>query len=240
MADGPDSSSYMLANSASHLLRRLLQLAEDRFLHLAKANELNLRQFAVMAAIAYAPGLSQTDLVRATGIDRSTLADMMIRMQERGLIVRTTSKSDARANSVRLTAEGAAALATSNGHGKAADAAIMDYLSESKQLALSNTLKRILKRADEAAEVQEKKARKNAKRQAEIEARRAGKKAHGKKRGDKERGEKERGKKARGQGKTRAEKTEKSPDGKRPDGKRPDGKRPDGKRKAKPLADVSQ
>jgi DNA-binding MarR family transcriptional regulator len=173
MADGSDSSSFVLADSASHLLRRLLQLADDRFAHLAKVNGLNLRQFAVLAAIAQSPGLSQTGLVRATGIDRSTLADMMMRMEKRGLVIRTTSKDDGRANSVRLTAEGATALAASNSHAKAADAAILDYLSEPKQRALFATLKRINKRADEAAERDEKKARKDAKRR--IEARASGK-----------------------------------------------------------------
>ena len=58
------------------------------------------------AAIAENPGLSQSDLVRATGIDRSTLADMMNRMQKRGWVLRTASVSDARALSVRLAAAG--------------------------------------------------------------------------------------------------------------------------------------
>ena len=55
-------------------------------------------------------GLSQTDLVRLTGIDRSTLADMISRMIKNRLLGRRRTKDDARANSVHLTTKGRAAL----------------------------------------------------------------------------------------------------------------------------------
>jgi MarR family transcriptional regulator, temperature-dependent positive regulator of motility len=188
MGDGPDSSGFMLADSASHVLRRLLHLAEDRFAHLSKVNGLNLRQFAVLAATAQSPGLSQSALVRATGIDRSTLADMMTRLERRGLITRTPSPADARANSVNLTLAGINAVTGSNSHAKAADAAILDLLSEPKQRAFVSTIKRIVKRADEVAEREEHNARRAAKRQARLEAKAAGKASKGKRKGRKDHG----------------------------------------------------
>ena len=51
-------------------------------------------------------GLSQTHLVDRTGIDRSTLADIVRRMLKKGLLQRRRTKEDARAYAVKLTDEG--------------------------------------------------------------------------------------------------------------------------------------
>ncbi|MES1157296.1 MAG: MarR family winged helix-turn-helix transcriptional regulator [Alphaproteobacteria bacterium] len=179
MADFAESG-FSLVASASHLLQRTLQLAEDRFAVLARASGLTLRQFAVLAAAHAEPGLSQSDLVRATGIDRSTMADMLARMERRSLLTRIQSAEDARANSVRLTPAGVAALTGSVTHGKAADAAILDHISEAKQKALLSTLTRILRKADEELERQIKADKRAARRQARVEAK-ARDKAEGRK-----------------------------------------------------------
>ena len=94
-------AAFALSQSPSHLLHRAQQLAQDRFAAAAGAHGVTLRQFAVLAAIAEKPGRSQTDLVVATGVDRSTLADMITRMEKRSWIMRVTAADDARANAVR-------------------------------------------------------------------------------------------------------------------------------------------
>jgi DNA-binding MarR family transcriptional regulator len=87
-----------------------------------------------MAAIKAHPGGSQTDLVGLTGIDRSTLADVVRRMQKKGLLQRRRTKEDARAYAVRLTDRGAALLPEAVKAMKAADAAmraqILDWLRQ--------------------------------------------------------------------------------------------------------------
>lgn len=165
MTDGPESESYRLANSASHLLHRAEQLAAERFSQLV-GESITLRQFAVLAAIAETPGLSQSDLVRATGIDRSTLADMMPRMEKRGWVSRTTSTLDARAVSVTLAPAGAQILTGATHHARAADAAILDLLPRTKRKSFLNTLTKLAKLSDEAAAKAERTARREAKRQA--------------------------------------------------------------------------
>lgn len=74
------------------------------------SGDLTPRQFAVLAAVSRNEGLSQTHLVHTTGIDRSTLADIVRRMLKKGLLQRRRTKDDARAYSVKLTEEGWAAL----------------------------------------------------------------------------------------------------------------------------------
>jgi DNA-binding MarR family transcriptional regulator len=163
MSDLPESEPYRLATSPSHLLHRAEQLAADRFMQLV-GGTITLRQFAVLAAIAESPGLSQSDLVRATGVDRSTLADMMNRMEQRNWITRTASVSDARAHSVRLATAGATILAAATHHARAADAAILDLLPRTKRKAFLGTLTKLSKLSDELAAKAEREARRLAKR----------------------------------------------------------------------------
>ena len=100
-----------LDRSAMHLLHRAGQCATDIFLAEAHVSGLTPRQFAVLATIAEEEGLTQTELVERTGIDRSTLADIVARLLGRGLIQRRRAKEDARAYAIKLTAQGAKSLA---------------------------------------------------------------------------------------------------------------------------------
>jgi DNA-binding MarR family transcriptional regulator len=74
------------------------------------AAKMTVRQAVVLKAVLDTPGCSQTDLVNATGVDRSTLADIVRRLQRRGWLQRRRTKEDARAYAVQLTPEGHKAL----------------------------------------------------------------------------------------------------------------------------------
>jgi DNA-binding MarR family transcriptional regulator len=154
---------FKLADSISHQLRRVEQLASDRFAKLVGENSLTLRQYEVLTAANEKPGLSQSDLVVATGIDRSTLADMMNRMEKRGWIARVTSEKDARANAVTLTPAGLSSFHTAIQHARAADAAILDALSRPKAKAFEATLHKLVKAADAANAAAQRKAKKKLK-----------------------------------------------------------------------------
>lgn len=99
-------SKFDLSDSPGHLLRRAQQYAFDLFSKEIGDSRLTPRQFAVLLTVQQNEGLSQTDLVKRTGIDRSTLADMISRLINRKLLSRTRTKADARANSVKITAAG--------------------------------------------------------------------------------------------------------------------------------------
>jgi DNA-binding MarR family transcriptional regulator len=112
VSKGPRKSAngFDLSQSPSHLLRRCVQYANDLFSHEPAVSDLTKQQYTVLVAVEQNEGVSQTDLVQLTGIDRSTLAEMIRRMIEKGLLARERTESDQRANAVHLAAGGKKAL----------------------------------------------------------------------------------------------------------------------------------
>ncbi|KAK0351202.1 hypothetical protein LTR94_025905, partial [Friedmanniomyces endolithicus] len=108
--------------------------------------------FAVLEAVAARSGLTQTDLVKATGIDRSTLADLVARMTTKGLLERERSTLDARAKAVRLSPDGEAALLAARPRVEAADKRIMGLLPKSKRDSFLDLLCSLSDAADAAPE----------------------------------------------------------------------------------------
>jgi DNA-binding MarR family transcriptional regulator len=86
------------------------------------------RQLAVLITVAQNEGLSQTGLVERTGIDRSTLADIVRRLLKKGLLQRRRTKEDARAYSVKLTEEGRRLLRTTEPLARRVDERILGAL----------------------------------------------------------------------------------------------------------------
>jgi DNA-binding MarR family transcriptional regulator len=130
-----------LERSPSHLLHRALQLALDIYAEETGPDAVTQRQYAVLAAVAAHEGLTQTDLVRSTGIDRSTLADLVARMIGKTLLARQRSTADARANTVSLTEAGRAALEAAKPRVAAADARILKLLPTRKRDAFLGVLR---------------------------------------------------------------------------------------------------
>jgi DNA-binding MarR family transcriptional regulator len=122
-------SGSTLDRSPSHLLHRAVQLALDIYAEELGPGGLTQRQFAVLAAAAEHEGATQTELVRITGIDRSTMAEMAARLIAKGLLERQRSAADARANAVSLTANGRAALEDARPKMAAADTRLLKLIS---------------------------------------------------------------------------------------------------------------
>jgi DNA-binding MarR family transcriptional regulator len=98
--------------TAHHLIHRVGQTLDEVFtdrvktLQLASSHELTSRQYVVLGIVDEFGSRSQTFICERSGIDRSTLADIVGRMVKRGLLHRKRSREDARAYSVNLTDAG--------------------------------------------------------------------------------------------------------------------------------------
>jgi DNA-binding MarR family transcriptional regulator len=122
-----------LDRSAMHLLHRAGQCAADMFSSEVRTSGLTPRQYAVLMVVAGEEGLTQTDLVERTGIDRSTLADIVARLLSRGLIHRRRAKEDARAYAIKLSPQGAKALREAQPAAAAADQKLLATLPPAKR-----------------------------------------------------------------------------------------------------------
>ncbi len=138
-----------LHGSVTHLLHRTLQLALDFHAEAAGSATLTQRQYTVLSAAAAGEGMTQNDLVRVTGIDRSTLADLVARMLAKGLLRRERSATDARANTVTLSEAGRDALNSGAGAAADADARLLALLSPKKRETLLKILGALAAAADE-------------------------------------------------------------------------------------------
>ena len=147
---------FRLSESPSHLLRRAEQFAAEIFLRAEAPDSITLRQSVLLAAIAEADGASQSNLVTATGVDRSTLAEMMARMEQRGLITRSAAEDDGRAKSVSLTSEGRRRLEGALPAMREVDKALLAALPVNRRSSFKSTLLALAEAADvqhaEAAE----------------------------------------------------------------------------------------
>lgn len=127
------AKGFNLDNSPAHLLRRATQYANDVYANEVGEDALTARQFAVLLTVEDNEGLSQTDLVNMTGIDRSTLADMIGRMLKKELLRRKRTDDDARANSVSITSSGKRALVTVLSRVKKAEDKVLAPLPSGKR-----------------------------------------------------------------------------------------------------------
>ena len=101
-----DRDIRQFTRSPYHLLKRAAQYAADIYMEEVGKSGLTQRQFTVLYAVEQNDGVSQTLLVKLTGIDRSTLADLVARLMAQGYLQRRRTRDDGRTNTVRITAAG--------------------------------------------------------------------------------------------------------------------------------------
>ena len=127
----PEASAAPL-QSVLHLLHRAGQRADGLFArHVAVA--LTPRQFIILLTVADANGLRQADISAATGIDRSSITDLLKRLVANGWLQRRRSKRDARAYAVRLTPEGRRVLARGIPAASATEQALLSSIAPAER-----------------------------------------------------------------------------------------------------------
>ena len=93
-----------------YLFRRMQQIAVAIFIEECKAHDLTPVQYAALIAIHTHPGIDATRLSAVIAFDRSTLGNVIERLQTKALIERKPSRGDKRTKLLYLTRAGAALL----------------------------------------------------------------------------------------------------------------------------------
>ena len=129
-----------LKNEAFHLLRQLFQQHTARWQ--LELPDLTKPQYAVMRSIAEHPGIEQVTLTEAAVSTKATLAEMLSRMESRGLVRREHDPADKRRRFVYLTAEGEALLASSMPLGHAEE--FLGRLSDEERQQFSQIIHKLM------------------------------------------------------------------------------------------------
>jgi DNA-binding MarR family transcriptional regulator len=125
-----------------HLRRAQVLMFQD-FADAMADSGISPGQIGVLLLVAANPGVNQTTVGNALGIDRSTLVSMLDRLEARKVVVRTPSPRDRRSHALLLTPKGqeflAALLPRLDKHEKR----IAARLSTAERATLMSLLRRI-------------------------------------------------------------------------------------------------
>lgn len=133
--------TFVASASTIHLLHRAGQLADEAFLSSLGRDGITARQFIVLSIVAREDNPSQTMICEHSGIDRSTLADIVRRLVSRGLLARKRTREDARRYAVRITDAGQRVLDEAMGVARQVEDTLLGVLPVSQRSDFENALR---------------------------------------------------------------------------------------------------
>src|SRR5471032_2883003 len=149
MAQRKANGGFELSEAPSHLIRRCQQFYGDLYAREVGSRELTKQQFILLCALEQHDGASQTTLVEITGIDRSTLAEMVRRMLEKGLLSRERTEEDQRANAVAISPSSRKALRGARNAADRAERVLLEALPQPERQKFVKALSQIAQAAEQ-------------------------------------------------------------------------------------------
>lgn len=116
-----------------HLIRRLNQISAGLFVEEAGSLGLTTVQFAALNMIKEVPNIDQASLSDMIAFDKTTIVKVLDRLVEKGLITRTRSETDRRANHLHITPKGVEVIKQIQPMLDRSDARILAPLSSADQ-----------------------------------------------------------------------------------------------------------
>lgn len=95
--------SIGIDNQPGYYIRRLHQISVAIFLQETEAFGITPVQYAALQTVENHPLIDQRTLARTIGLDTSTIAGVIDRLESRGLLVRSASPEDRRVRQLTLT-----------------------------------------------------------------------------------------------------------------------------------------
>jgi DNA-binding MarR family transcriptional regulator len=141
--DGAPLSLGILPDLVGRQLRIAQLLAFKDFSMEVDGTSLTPGSFETLELLDKNPGLGQTRLATAIGLDKSSLVPAITRLEALGLVERRPSSSDRRANELRITAKGRRTLGVLRTYVLEREARITAGMSKSEIDTLNKLLKRV-------------------------------------------------------------------------------------------------
>lgn len=127
-----------------YLIRRAQQIAVAIFMDECASFDLTPVQYAAMVAIEENPEIDATRLSALVAFDRSTLGNVLERLETKGLVHRGPSKSDKRVKLLQLSPDGKALLRDSQSAVERAQARILGGLPDGDRMQLIKLLSQLV------------------------------------------------------------------------------------------------
>jgi MarR family transcriptional regulator, temperature-dependent positive regulator of motility len=112
----PEANDFEFGDMVGYLVRVSQQVHAALWSSAFGVQGLTSPQFAVLHVLAREDALDQTTLGERASLDRTTVAQIVTRLERRGFVVRDRDELDGRRNVVRMTSAGHSAHATAS-HG---------------------------------------------------------------------------------------------------------------------------
>jgi DNA-binding MarR family transcriptional regulator len=158
MTRDPDLSPDEMADSVAalhriygmpgHLIRRAHQISVAAFMECTKSYGLTPVQYATLTVADSYPGIDQRSLASMVAFDRSTIGDVIQRLEQRGLLRRENGE-DRRTKLVFLTDEGGEVLEAMDELVLESQVRILQPLSDGEQVILLFLLSKLVNLSSE-------------------------------------------------------------------------------------------
>ena len=140
-------------SAPGYLFRRMQQIAVSIFVEECRAFDLTPVQYASLVAIHTHPGIDATRLSAVIAFDRSTLGNVIERLESKALVERRPSPEDKRVKLLHLTRSGASTLRDITSSVERAQARMLQPLKPADRKTLMGLLTQLVDLNNEASRV---------------------------------------------------------------------------------------
>jgi DNA-binding MarR family transcriptional regulator len=125
-----------------HIVRRLHQISVSIFVDRARELDITQIQFAALIAIGAFPGIDQTSLAKAVALDRTTISNVVRRLQTKALIRR--ERRNRRTNALYLTGAGQAMIQAVSPRVRSVGETLLAPLTAEERAEFSRIVKKLV------------------------------------------------------------------------------------------------
>jgi DNA-binding MarR family transcriptional regulator len=133
----------LLPNLIGYQMRRAQLAIFQDFMDAVGKHNVTPGQFGVLVLIESNPGLNQSELGEAMGVDRSTMVAVIDKLEKAGYVLRETAPNDRRSYALKLSQAGVTLLSQLRPAVVAHENNLAAPLSDEEQAQLIDYLKRI-------------------------------------------------------------------------------------------------
>jgi len=131
-----------------HLIRRLQQMAVSIFAQECEGFDMTPVQYAALIALRDNPGIDATRIAALVALDRSTMGNVLERLEGKRLIERRANPQDKRVKLLKLSRRGAKLLVDCEPFVRAAQARMFEPLAADERVQFTHMMRRMIARQD--------------------------------------------------------------------------------------------